>query len=70
MIELNKFLPINIDFVKKERDKIYNIPNNDWKAIKRDLEIINDITIPHTLRLYMLNHLPYCVIEIMQEMYN
>ena len=67
MIQLEKFLPIDIDSVKKERDKIYSIPNDEWNAIKRDLEIINDITLPRTIRLYMLNHLPYCVIEIIAQ---
>jgi hypothetical protein len=67
MLKIEDFVPINIEKVRKERDKVYNIPNSDWEKIKINLEVINSSFHPYTLRTYKLNHLPYCVIEIINQ---
>lgn len=67
MLQLKDYTPIDIDYVKKEREKIYNIPNSNMEYIKRDLQSINDKSLPNTLRIYLLNHLPYCVINILNN---
>ena len=64
-LELENYVPIDIEFVRKERDKVYNVPNAGWDKIKPDLETINNLSAPITLRHYLLNHLPYCVIKIL-----
>lgn len=67
MLKLEDYVPIDIEHVKKKREKIYNIPNSGGSDIERSLKIINNKTLPNTLRIYQLNHLPYCVIDILNN---
>lgn len=67
MLELDDFIPIDVEKLKARRDAIYNIPNDGFLSIEKDVFVINSSDYPMTLRLYLLNHLPYCVIEILKE---
>ena len=66
-LELKDYLPIDIEMVKKEWISIYNIPTGMWNIIETDLNMLNNTCIPSTARLFTLNHLPYCVIKILNE---
>ena len=68
MLDINDFVPIDLEYVFSKRNEIYNIPNSGWSDIERDINTINDKLLPVTLRTYLLNHLPYCVIEILSEL--
>jgi len=67
MLKPENFIPIDVNKVKIERDKIYNVPNSMWNKIELDIKTINDVSLPYTLRTFLLNHLPYCVVILLKE---
>jgi hypothetical protein len=67
LLELEDYIPINIDFAKSEHERIFNIPNTDWEGIAVDLETINNNEAPRTLRIYLLNHLPYAIVNSLKR---
>ena len=67
MLNVDDYIMINISEIKKKRDEIYNVPNSKWEDIQRDIDVINNNALPLTLRTYLLNHLPYCVIKWIQD---
>lgn len=67
-IELENYVPIDIDYAEKEYNRIFNIPNDSWKKIKQSLEVINTEEYPNTLRHFELNMLPYSVIKILSKL--
>ena len=70
LLKPENFTPINIDEVRKDWEKINNVPNSDWQKIQKDLAIINDDGLPYTLRTFKLNNLPYCVVIILMYQLN
>ena len=66
MLQLIDYVPIDSELVKYYRERIFNVPNSGWDKIEKDITVINDFSAPTTLRTYLLNHLPYCVIEIIK----
>lgn len=67
MLTLEEYTPINIAVVKSIWEREYNVPNQRWESIESALEIINNDKLPNTLRLFNLNHLPFCIVEIMES---
>lgn len=69
MIQIKDYCPIDVDYVKKEWDKIMNVPNDQWniRGIDKELEVINDDGYPYTLRTIKLNLLPNLIIEILNN---
>lgn len=65
LLKPEDFTPINIEEVKKDWERINNVPNGMWYEIQETLEIINDTMYPYTLRTFKLNNLSYCVVTIM-----
>ena len=73
MLEVEDFIPIDIPKLIKRWEKIYNIshlPSTLSIDIQRDCRTINDVECPHTLRLFLLNNLPYSIIKILKEKQN
>lgn len=70
LLKPEDFTPINIDEVRKDWERINNVPNNMWSEIQESLEIINDDMYPYTLRTFKLNNLPYCVVIILMYQFN
>lgn len=70
LLKPEDFTPINIDEIRKDWERINNIPNSQWEKIQRDLEVINDDELPYTLRTFKLNNLPYCVVIILMYQLN
>lgn len=65
LLKPEDFTPIDIDEIKRDWEKINNVPNSRWKRIEEDLNIINNDKLPYTLRTFVLNNLSYCVVTIM-----
>lgn len=70
LLEPINFTPIDIDNVKKDWEEINKIPNNLWDDIEKKLININNESYPITLRTFMLNNLPYCVVKIIMFQLN
>ena len=69
LLNPDDYTPINSERIKEIRDEMCNVPNNGWKQIKWDIDTINNKELPLTLRTYMFNHLPYCVVNIILRGY-
>lgn len=70
LLEPINFTPIDIDNVKKDWEEINKIPNNLWDDIEKKLININNESYPISLRTFMLNNLPYCVVKIIMFQLN
>lgn len=68
MLQLSDFYPIEIEKVKKRWDEIMNIPNDSWNQleVEKNIRLINNTGLPHTLRVVQLNLLPALIIEIIR----
>lgn len=69
-LQLEDYVPIDIDYVENQHKKIFNVPNKQWENdndLRRDLRTINNIELPYILRLYLLNHLPFSIIHIINN---
>ena len=64
MLELQDYIPIDINYVKQEWCKVFNTPSEVWKDIEKSITIINNASLPKTLRTLKFNLLPYSVIGI------
>lgn len=67
LLEPENFILIDIDEIKKDWEKIFGIPNSRWSRIEEDLNIIKNDKLPYTLRTFVLNNLPYCVVIILMN---
>lgn len=66
MLELENYVPIDIEKVSKEYLRIYNVPGNRIPNIIRELETINNEQLPVTLRTFLLNHIPICIFKLIK----
>jgi len=62
LLNPDDFTSIDIDAVRKKWNSIFNVPNNGWEQIERDLNVIKNKSLPLTLRTYLINKMAYCVI--------
>ena len=67
LLKPEDFMPIDISEIKKDWEKINNVPNSKWVKIEEDLNIIKNDKLPYTLRSFVLNNLPYCVVIILMN---
>ena len=67
LLKPEDFISINIEEIEKEWKRINDVPTSGWSVIERNLSMINDEALPYTLRTYLLNNLPYCVVMILQK---
>lgn len=66
-IDPDDYTPIDISKIKKEHTRFYNIPNSSWDEIEIELKNINEKDLPKTLRSYIFEHLPFCVVKFIIE---
>jgi hypothetical protein len=66
-LELKDYLPIDVKKVRTKWESIYNIPTDEWIKIECDLNMLNNDSVPNTAKIFTLNHLPFCVIKILNE---
>ena len=65
ILKPENYVPIDVGKVKADWQKVMNVPNNAWKQIEIDIDVINDTNAPYTLRTWKLNQLPFMVVQIL-----
>lgn len=66
MLGLEDIGHIDVDQIKKKSNELFPVSNPRWQSIERDIKTINLKDAPETLRVFLLNHLPYYVIEMIK----
>jgi hypothetical protein len=67
LLNPNDYVSIEIPQLKEKWDKVFNVPNNGWNQVERDLLVVKDVAFPLTLRTYLINKIPHCVMIWMRD---